>query len=265
MAKLFLFIYRSVEFVISLVNRVIRWIRILVTGIFIGILKREDLMRVDQWFYNRRDSYISDDYNRKPLFSWEESIIRQFFTDCRNIYVLAAGGGREIYNLHKMGFNIDGSEYNEKLRTYGNDFLKREGIDKVIEKAERDKCAPSEQKYEGVILGWGFYTHIKGRDKRIEFLRQVADILNDDGRILCSFWHTEKPSVMLKRIEIIGRFFARITRNEPPETGDSLAPEFVHYFRRQEIVEEFAHAGFELLHYNDEVYAHAVGRKINRG
>lgn len=264
MTRLFLFLYRSIEYINSLLNRIINFLRALINGIFIGILNREQLKQIDQWFYNRRDIYTSDSYNKKPLFSWEEAAIHKFFSDCKNLYVLAAGGGREIYNLHRMGFNADGSEYNEKIRTYGNEFLKREGINKVIEAAERDKCVIPNCKYDGIILGWGFYTHIKGRNKRIELLSQVADMLNDDGFILCSFWSTCTPTIMLKRIEKTGRFFARLTNNEMPELGDSLAPEFVHYFMKQEIIDEFAKSGFDLLYYNDECYAYAVGKKVNR-
>lgn len=246
-----------------MVNRIICWFRILINGIFIGILDREDLKQIDQWFYNRSNIYTDDSYNKKALFSWEETAIRRFFAGCRNIYVLAAGGGREIYNLNKMGFDVDGSEYNEKLRNYANDFLKREGVNKTVEEAERDKCVTTNKKYDGVVLGWGFYTHIKGRDNRIEFLKQVSEILNNDGLILSSFWSTDKPSKMLKRIEKIGKFISRVFKNETPEPGDSLAPEFVHYFMKQEILDEFTQAGFELLYYNDEIYAHAVGKKIN--
>ncbi|NJO96415.1 MAG: hypothetical protein HC764_10650 [Pleurocapsa sp. CRU_1_2] len=43
------------------------------------------------------------------------------------------------------------------------------------------------------------------------------------------------------------------------EPGDTLVPDYVHYFTKDEIEREFKEAGFELIMYSNDEYGHAVG------
>ena len=64
---------------------------------------------------------------------------------------------------------------------------------------------------------------------------------------------------IVKIIAKIGNLIKRILGGDSLEPGDSLVPNYVHYFTKDEISHELTEAGFELVMYCSEEYGHAVG------
>jgi hypothetical protein len=264
LALFYLMSFKLIELLNKILNnfyRILIYFKSIMIGFFIGLLRKNALKKIDQYFYNGEKHYTSDDYNKKELLQWEREALKNYFSDCRNLFVIAAGGGREVYNLSKLGYKVGGSEYNPKLRDYANIFLKNESVQSTIIEADRDICPIIKGKFDGIILGWSLYTHLKGSQKRIEFLRSVSDMLNIGGVVLLSFWSMRYSYMNLKRISRIGNFFSSLSKNEKIEIGDSIEPEFVHYFSREEVSKELRMANFDMVYFADEEYGHAIAIK----
>lgn len=231
------------------------------TGFFLGALKQSHLEKIDLRKYNNSKGYYDEGYNKKALFEWEQLAIDTFFKNCKTLLLTAAGAGREAYNLEKQGFELNAYEYNDKLRVYGNKLLENENLTTRIHACERDYCPKSKVKFDGAIVGYGSYTHIKGSEKRISFLKQIHGNIAPNGIVLVSFYVRSYAYMNLRRIKKTANFAARIFKNEPLELGDSLDVEYVHYFTKEEIEKEFNKAGFLLLEYRDGAFGCAVAKK----
>jgi hypothetical protein len=230
-------------------------------GVWLGILDRQVLHLANRLFFDDDSMYWDEEYNRSGFFNWEEKTISKYFSSCQSILVAGAGGGREIYALHQQGYQADGFECHPQFVEYANKFLKQEGIDSQVILAPRDLCPDSERFYDGAIIGWGAYTNIQGRQKRIEFLQQMRSHLEPGNPILLSFFPRSSDSAFYKLIALIANVISKLRNAEPIELGDSLFPHriFVHYFNKIEIEQELEKAGFKLELYRDQEYGYAVG------
>jgi len=234
------------------------------TGFFLGALSRKHLELIDLRKYSRSKRYFKEDYNKKALFEWEQLAVDRHFKECESIMLTAAGGGREVYNLEKQGYNITAFEYNDLLRNYANYLLKKENLNTIVNRGERDSCPVIDKKFDGIIVGFGSYTHIKGSTNRINFLKELNKKLNPDGVLLLSFYLRSYALMNLKRIYKIANLSARICKNEKVELGDSLDIEYIHYFSKEEIYNEVSTAGFKLCEYNEGAFGNAVIKKIKK-
>ncbi len=264
MVSIYFFLRKFIKFqnyILKLLRRFVYFIESLHTGVFIGLLNHKHLSKIDQIHYGAHKGYYKDDYNKGELFDFEQEAINNFFKDCKSILVTAAGGGREMYMLIKMGYEVTGYEYNKKLRNYANALFSRENIDAVVLPAERDKGPLTNKTFDGVIVGYGSYLHIKGSSTRIAFLKKVSESLKKGGIILVSFYVNKDSRMNLERIYRIGNFVANITKNEKVERGDSLDVEYVHYFSGEEIMNELTQAGFIILNYSEVGFGNVVARK----
>ncbi|WP_194778166.1 class I SAM-dependent methyltransferase [Pararhodonellum marinum] len=236
----------------------------MVIGFFLGILDLKDLHEIDVKIYTKRKHYRSDKHNKAPLFNWEREAIQEYFSKGSRILIIAVGGGREAYNLFKLGYEVHPYEYNEELRQFGNDFFLREGMPLTIGDVKRDAFPNTTLTFDGIIIGWGAYTHIKGRDLRITHLKQAYELLNPEGFLMISFWPWSHRYLNLNRIHKIGNFFSRLSGNNKVELGDALMPEFCHFYKQEEIELELQLSGLKVVKYSEEEYGHAVAYKPSR-
>lgn len=236
-------------------------------GFFLGVFNRNDLNEIDDRTYRKRNKYLSNNYN-KIIHKWEEDAIHRFFPKPGLVLVTAVGAGREAYSLNKFGYEVHAYESNEKLRAFGNEFFKSEGLPIVIQPINRNSFPQNGQNYDAIIFGWGGYTHVKGSHVRIELLKDAWNLLKPDGVILISFWswkfYIERfKQLNLSRIHKVGNWTAKLFVNEKVEFGDVLTPEYTRFFKDDEIEAELNAAGFELLLFDDSQYGNAVARKIS--
>ncbi len=229
-------------------------------GFFIGILNKKDFEWINKKFYNQVGEYLSDTYN-KQFFKWEEKVVTDFFKGLKSTMIIAVGCGREAFFLHNKGFEVHAFECNEKFREYGDGFFRREGIDIRIRDIERDAFPKTEMLYDSIIVGWGAYTHIKGRENRIKLLKDGFGLLKDNGVLLISFWPWHQKYFNLNRVFKIGRFIAGLTGKKAVETGDVLRPFWGHYFQPGDAEAEMEEAGFNVIYAYHEDFGVVLGRK----
>lgn len=237
-------------------------------GLWLGLLDRDRLHLLDERFYDERrervdgglHSYDDDAYNARGLFDWEDAALRSHFPPGVRLAVTGAGGGREVLALLERGFDAIGYEPNGRLAAAGADLLSRRGHPDRLHACERDVFPSEVASCDGVVVGWGSYMLIAGRERRIQFLRGARRCLADGDPILLSFFvHAQRP----RYYEVVAGVASAVRRlrgREPVEPGDAIAGNFVHCFLPGEVEAELAAGGFRLADLRLSPYGHAVGR-----
>lgn len=222
------------------------------TGAWLGVLSREALHAVDQAFYERSTSYRDDRHNLRGLFGWERAALEAHFPAAGRVLVVGAGGGREVLALSRMGYAAEGFECNPALVDYAARLLARERCAGTVAYVPRDRAPEGGGPYDAGVVGWSAYMLIAGRERRVDFLRQLRPLLGPGAPLLLSFFTRPGDTPRLRAVHRRAARIRRLLRREPAELGDDLAPNFVHRFVEAEVAAELAAAGFRLASFTPE-------------
>ena len=231
-------------------------------GIWLGILNRKQVLAVGERHDGSVRMYRRDEYNLSGLMDWERWAVEKEFAGCRRVLLGAAGGGRETLALRRLGIGVDAFESDPRLVETANEFLKRQGLEPDVRPAPWDHCPEPIGEYDGAILGWGAYSHIRGRRARVALLREFRERVPDGAPLLLSFFTTAKDTRYFRVTTRIGNALGRLLGHERVEIGDSLMPNYCHYFTEARIREEMAASGFELSQFRHSPYGHGIGRAV---
>jgi 2-polyprenyl-3-methyl-5-hydroxy-6-metoxy-1,4-benzoquinol methylase len=237
-------------------------LRGLFSGIWLGLLRHETLLKINRFYYSRTKKYKDSSYNKSGLWAWESAIIARYFRNCKRLLLIGAGGGREVLALRRLGYEVNGFECNSELVRVANTLLNDEGLSASIRFAPPDMCPNSNASrpiYDGLIVGWGAYMLIRGHDKRVAVLRKMRAQVNAGAPLLVSFFSRSPKTKQFLVSMAVGNSLRWVLGRENIELGDALEPEYVHYFSQEEITGELRDAGFMLEYYTEVPYGHAVG------
>lgn len=230
-------------------------------GFWLGLLSNKSLVQLVDSSYQDWNSYRSHEYLHTGLWPWEKFCLDKYFLNLDTVLIGAAGGGREIFALHRMGLKIDAFDCNQQLGEVAIDELTRENIKCRYIITDPDHVPENVGIYDGLIMGWAGYSHIVGSEKRINFLKEFRQHVRTDGPILLSFFarkdKTASFSITYSFATIIRRM--RLSK-EQIEYGDTLIETFLHYSDESEIEQELSSAGFKLVYYSDQGFGHLVAR-----
>jgi hypothetical protein len=230
-------------------------------GLGLGALTERRRYAIDRAYYDRERMYHTAQYNEQGLWPWEQKVMDLYFTGCSSIVVASAGGGREVIALCRRGVVVTGFECHSQLAQSANVLLRRHTLDAVVHESARDECAALGGPFASALIGWSGYTLIRGRARRIRFLRGVRALVPRGAPVLLSFM----TRGVARRFEVAARI-ANASRHllggEPSEAGDYLVPNFVHFFTRDEIECEVSEGGFQLAFYSATPYGHAVAHAV---
>jgi hypothetical protein len=241
-------------------NAALRMGRGVFDGIWLGLLSREQLARIDHRYYDEAPEYLTESHNLRGLFGWERDAVERHFGGVRSIVVTSAGGGREMLALAKAGYQVAGYEPHLELTRFGNQLLAREGANARIHACARDVWPPAAEPADAVVVGWSGYMLTQGRAARVEFLRGAARHLPPGAPVLVSFFAAEYRDVRLRTAARLGTRLRRLRGREPVQLGDALLPNLVHFFSRDELAAEFADGGIDLIDFGDTDCGWAVGQ-----
>ena len=222
------------------------------TGLWLGVLGRDALAAVDETFYREQALYASEAHNLRGLYPWEEEAIGAYFGGCRSLLLVGAGGGREVLPLVSRGYRVEAYECNPVLATAATALLAREGCAAAVRPLPRDQAPPPGERRDGVVVGWGAYMLIPGRERRVRFLAALRGCVDESAPLLLSFWTRREGRTRDRIVPAAAAPLRWIARREPVEPGDDLAPNFVHRFTEAEVAAEMAEGGFSLLRYRVE-------------
>lgn len=243
--------------------RVLDLIRAIHEGFWLGCLTADDLNAITSKHFGDSRYFASSDYNLGGLFNWEKSVVDQYFPSGARILVAGAGAGREVLALRKAGFDAEGFECNPGLVAAGRDICAQLGETSRVVPSETDGVPSGPAVYGGLIAGWGAYTHIPTRRRRVLFLQALKQRALVHSPLLVSFL-TRDASARFENLSYctakLSRFLLR-GRKGAVELGDHIEwGRYVHRFSGEELAAELNSAGFRVVHYSDGAdYTHAVG------
>lgn len=239
-------------------------------GLLLGLLDREALAAVDREFFLRRKEelkgvghlgYTDDAWNGQGLFAWEEFALKGLCLPGSRVLVTGAGGGREVLALLEKGCNAIGFEPNEDLVEAGDRFLEQRGYPGRLRASPRDAGPSVDGEWDVVVVGWGSYMLMPGRQRRVAFLKEVRELLSPTGHVLISYWPRRWTDERRPRVVALAANVVRRVRRRPPvEVGDLLVPNYVHSFTSAEVEEELSAGGFTLVSSAQRPFGHAVAR-----
>lgn len=241
-------------------TRFLTGIRAIHDGFWLGMLDRAALDDLTARRYED-ESYADGAHNLSGLHHWEIGAIERYFSDCRTVLVGAAGAGREVIGLAARGFRADGFDCNGKFVERGRSRCEAAGIPAKFYLAAPGEVPREAGVYDGLIMGWGGYVHIAGRERRVRFLRQFRAHVKAGGPVLVSFIRREGEGGRVKIAFAVARLASalRLSR-EPVELGDTLSGNwFQHEFSEAEIRDELEAAGFRVEYYSGRFGGCAVG------
>ena len=231
-----------------------------VQGVALGFLSNEQLDRMTAKRYaGAWQSYAESSYLNEGLFLWEHQAISKHFPRSGRVLVAAAGAGREMIALAKLGYRVDGFDCCQPLLESGRSELTRQGIAARLDYAPPSRAPESMGKYDAVLVGFSGYMYIPGRENRIKFLKDLCRSLPAGAPLLISFMEgfsgrrrtwTAKIGTAVRKLRGAGAV----------EAGDSFKGGFQHHFSYEQIQSEMNQAGLDLVHYGGGTcYGHAVG------
>lgn len=233
-------------------TRLLSWLAAAFDGLWLGLLRPRDLEALDEAFYQatrerqqgRVLGYADAEYTRRGLEDWEERFVTQLPPQSR-VLVTGAGGGREVLALLRAGHDAVGFEPNPAFVEGGDRTLAAEGHAGRLHPMPRDGFPSVAGTFDAVIVGWGSYMSVPGRDARVSFLRAARSVLPAGGPMLVSGWYRESDTAYDLTVARIGTRVRRVLRRAPLEVGDALIDCYVHRFTREELETEVVDAGFE--------------------
>jgi len=244
-------------------SRLVRFMTAWHEGFWLGFLSANDLNVLTAEHYAESKFFLSVEHNLSGLFDWEASALDRYFRRGSRILVAAAGAGREVLALRKIGFDAEGFECNLALVRVSERIFEQEGESKHVVACEADCVPPGPQIYDGLIVGWTAYTHIPTRLRRVSFLRDLRQRALPHSPVLISFFARtggSREESLVYRIATLCRYFLRV-RKEPLELGDRISyARFSHWFTEDEVVAELRAAGFRAAHCKiEEDSGNAIG------
>lgn len=193
------------------------------------------------------------------------------------VLVTAAGTGREVVALRRIGYSVDAFEPAAGQATLiaaePGDLILRATYDDLVHAQHGDVGSPAAplaaQRYDAVILGWGSFTHVLERRGQLELL-SACHGLCPEGPILLSFWaavaapHRGRVYAAGRRLgQGIQRFRCRPVEAPSAELatediGFAWNVGFTRRFSREDIHSLAAAIGRGVALYEAQPYAHAT-------
>ena len=221
--------------------------RAVVNGVWLGLLSPADVDALDERYYDQQPVYRSAAWNERGLFDWERAVVDQHLGGCHRVVVLATGGGRETLALLQLGFDAYGYEPHPLLADHGAALLADHGHPGRVRRSGRGELPEDAPPCDAVVIGWGAYGLIAGRDRRIRLLDDIRRRLPADGRVLLSCLVRTTGDREARWTHAIATTLRRAGRRPPTEPGDTLAPNKLHVFVREELLAEVAEAGLAVV------------------
>lgn len=220
--------------------------RTLLNGLWLGVLSDVELAALDERYYDEAAAYRTVAWNERGLFDWERQMVEAHFGGCGRVVVTSAGGGREVLALAEMGFDVVGYESHPGLMAFARDFLAERGHAGRIRPAPRDVFPTDVGAYDGLVVGWGAYSLIHDRARRVRFLEAAGRDLSNVGPVLLSYFERQRDSRELRWTTALANRLRGWRGVTPVALGDTLAPNLVHAFTGAELAEELGAAGLRV-------------------
>jgi len=237
-------------------------------------------------YFSQRSYSPRSERFREQLFAWERDAVDKHFPEPpARVLVGGAGGGREAFALAEMGYRVVAFEPATELAVQmaeaarerggevevyagGYEALWSEGLAQGTPDGPTALPPAAELgRFDGILLGWGSFTHVYDQRDRQRLFEVCRDLLEPGGVLLASYFSApepqdgEQPSRSLRRA-----IRNALRRAGGHDTNDRFYSHggFAHYFTTKEIISLSRYSDFEILDLHDHasgIYPHCVMRK----
>ena len=239
-------------------------------------IRQEDRAGLTAAVYAEQPTYLPGGHRfQSGLFPWERRAFDlPIFPRGGRVLVGAAGAGRELVALQERGFSVVAFDpcapFADAARSVADPARST-----VIHAAYADLVDAAEGRggplaeaiagppFDAVVLGWGSLSHVLPSSARASLLRAVHT-LAPGAPVLTSFAievDSSAPPDSKGRVrDALRRVFSALHAPGVSETGDHffLNGGFFAYLGHDEIVRLAWAAGYEVAHYEDSSYPHAI-------
>jgi hypothetical protein len=224
------------------------------------------LEKVTAWVYSRQTRYLpGGDFFQQALFDWELKLLRTPpFPSLGRLLVGGAGAGRELVALLKLGYRVVAFEPSALVESAFDiargcpeaevQTASYSDVVRLVRGEDSPLAKAFDEPFDAIVLGWGSLSHVVDRAVRHSLLPALR-ALAPSAPILCSFLQIGEPHPRTIGHRI--RLRLRGRRVDPnlrfwPHIG------FVHLFTREEIASLAHSAGYDITHYDELPYPHAL-------
>ena len=239
-------------------------------------IRHEDRAGLTAAVYAEQGTYLPGGHRfQSGLFPWERRAFDlPIFPRSGRVLIGAAGAGRELVALEERGFSVVAFDpcapFADAARSVADPARST-----VIHASYADLVAAAEGResplasaitgapFDAVILGWGSLSHVLPSSARSALLRAVHT-LAPNAPVLTSFAievDSSAPPESKGRVrDTLRRLFSALHAPGVSEAGDHffLNGGFFAYLGHDEIVRLAWASGYEVAHYEDTSYPHAI-------
>lgn len=239
-------------------------------------IRHEDRAGLTASLYAEQATYLPGGHRFKSgLFPWERRAFDSpLFPRSGRILIGAAGAGRELVALEERGFSVVAFDPCARFADAARD-IADPARSTVIHASYADLVAAAEgrggplasavagPRFDAVVLGWGSLSHVLPSTERTALLRAVH-ALAPNAVVLTSFAiegdSSALPGSKGRIRDTLRRVFGALHAPGVSEAGDHffLNGGFFAYLGHDEIVRLAWTAGYEIAHYEDTSYPHAI-------
>ena len=176
----------------------------------------------------------------------EHALVEQYFSQHGEVLNMACGAGREVLLLARRGMNVTACDWSSRMVGEARRRAQEAHVRARFAVADLMQDLPYPEKAFDYLFLSG-YGYLFPRWRRIRFLKQAHSVLKFGGVFIVGFPPAEDdPGIPAGPSEWL---FTRLRRwapfNREYAPGDRLvAGAFIHFFRSQELAEEFQEARF---------------------
>jgi Uncharacterised nucleotidyltransferase len=239
-------------------------------------IRHEDRAGLTAAVYAEQGTYLPGGHRfQSGLFPWERRAFDlPIFPRSGRVLLGAAGAGRELVALEARGFSVVAFDpcapFADAARSVADPARST-----VVHASYADLVAAAEGResplasaitgapFDAVVLGWGSLSHVLPSSARSDLLRAVHT-LAPNAPVLTSFAievDSSAPPESKGRVrDILRRLFSALHAPGVSEAGDHffLNGGFFAYLGHDEIVRLAWASGYEVAHYEDTSYPHAI-------
>ena len=181
------------------------------------------------------------------LNAMEQALVETYFSKKGELLNLACGAGREALLLARQGMKVTACDWGLRMVAEARRRAQETNLSVQLAVADlMDGLPYPDHAFDYLLLTNIAYSYLFPRWRRVRFLRQAHAILKHGGIFIISFAPARgDPRIPAGLSEWL---FMRLRRwplfNREYEPGDRLADTFIHFFRSEELAQEFQEAEF---------------------